>query len=488
MKRFATSKLKIRTASLLMAAIALIAIAGCNPNKKEPSIELPQNFTEQGQSRLPHRWWEAFDDPALDAMIEQALEENRDLLAAWDRLDQANAMEKMAAAGLWPYVSANLGYSTSRELGADEEDTSAAAAMGLGASAGPDDEIENWTLGLTASYEVDLWGRVRSARKASKRDLAATEEDLYSMAITISGEVARAWYELVELRGQLEVLAEQMKVNETYLEVLELRYEQGMAMAADVMQQRQQVESIKGETELTRMRMEMTEHRLDVLVGLAPVTPLDTEGASLPTLPPLPETGLPADLLLRRPDVRAARARFEAADHRVAEAVANQLPTISIALSGQDTEKEFYSLFENWTRNLAINLVAPIFDAGRRAAAVEQSQAAYSASLHAFESAMLNALREVEDALSRERAQARFVASLEEQVKLSQNALYLSREQYRNGAVSYLPVLINLQTVQRLERTLLEAQRTRVAYRVGLYRALAGGWDLERPVENERTE
>jgi len=464
----------IRSAALLAVA-ALLFCAGCPQTGPESSITVPEEFSAPGCNEMPDRWWEAFQDPDLNLLVDRAQAENRDLLMAWDRLDQAYALSRMADSALWPNLNANLSYSDSELLGEEQS----AGVMGFNPTMAY--EISSWTLAFTAAYELDLWGRVRSAVSASRQDLAATREDLDSLAMTISGEVARAWYELVELDCQTEVLTEQLAVNQTYLELLELRFEQGLAGAAEVMQQRQQLESVRGEMELVCMRRDLTAHRLAVFLGMPPDADPGVKGGTLPWPSPLPETGIPADLLLRRPDVRSAKARLNAADFRVAEAVAARFPTISISLSAQDTEQKIESLFDNWIKNLAVNLMAPIFDAGRRRAEVERNRAARSERLHSYEGVILGALREVEDALTQERAQTAFIRSLDEQLCLSRTALELAREQYSNGLIDYLPVLINLQSVQRLERAQTEAHRTLISYRINLYRALAGGWDMERP-------
>lgn len=466
-----------RWAASLFLGLAVLVAGACEKPGKGLDLTLPESFSASGDVAMPARWWEAFDDPGLNAVVEEAMSDNLDLLSAWDRLDQARAYARIAGASSWPDLTATLGYSDQELMGDEDAEGYPAGVFG------DDGRQTTFSASIIAGYELDLWGRVRSSRLAGKSDLAATREDLYAMAMTVSGEVARTWYELMEQRLQVAVLQEQVEVNQSYLELLQLRYRQGMSSAAEVLQQKQQVESTLGEIPMARMKEETLEHQLSLLLGKTPDHQTITEEPRLPELPPLPDTGIPAELLMRRPDLLAAQRRYEAAGYRVDEAFANRLPTISITLSASDVEEEFDSLFDNWARNLAANLVAPIFAGGRLKAEEDRARAVASERLHDLKKAALNALREVEDALAREVRQAEYLQSLDAQIEASQGALELSRERYRNGATDYLPVLINLQTLQRLERTRLAAGRTLIEYRIGLYRALAGGWELEREEE-----
>ena len=456
-----------RASLLLLSVSAIFLLTSCASVKKRPPMDLPESFSATGEARVPDQWWEAFGDADLNYLIDRAMSDNLDILTAWDRLDQAMAIAKIADAPLWPDVNAAFSITDTEVVGSDDPFIVEDTFLGLS---------------LTAGYEVDLWGRIRSRRRAAGADLNATREDLDTVAITISGEIARIWYELLEQRSQLDILSEQAEINGTYLELLELRFNQGLTAAAEVLQQRQQLTATQGEMPLVESRVEVLEHELAVLLGKHPTSEVAADGKNLPELAALPDTGLPAGLLLRRPDVRAAQLRVEAADYRVGEAIADRLPRLSISISAQDTETEFHSLFDNWIKNIAANLTAPVFDGRRRKSEVERTRAVASERLHSFEKTVLNALKEVENALAQERRQAEFVASLNEQVEIARQTVEFTRERYINGATDYLPVLIALRTLQRLERDQLEAQRRLITFRINLYRALAGGWELEREV------
>lgn len=470
---------------ILLALMALVSQNGCNAGKKPPELRTPESFSRSGEAVVPDEWWKAFDDPGLNRLVDIALSGNLDIKTAWDRLDQASAYYKISTASLWPDLSLNFGVTDSERMGSETDASSSSRVIGGGVGSASDGEDVFYSGSLAASYELDLWGRLRSARKAAGAEVEAGRENLMTAAITISGEVASAWYNLAQSRAELDILKEQKRVNENYLELMELRFQKGAASASEVLQQRREVIAAGGEIALTQMQVLLLEQQLNILLGRAPSSDIPVERGTLPELPPLPDTGIPAKLLARRPDVIAARKNLEAANYRVSKAVAERLPTISFTVSAQDTEEEIRSLFDNWLLNLTANLAAPLFDAGRRKAEVARTRAVASERLHELEKTMLTALKEVEDALAREQKQREFVERLREQVEVSRQALELSRRSYLNGVLDYLSVLVNLRALQSLERKELEARKELIMCRIDLYRALAGGWSLERDTEGE---
>lgn len=465
-----------RAGPAMAATLALcILLAACQPRPKPPMVEIPDNFSRSGMEAVPDRWWEEFGDSELNLLIERALDDNLDILTAWDRLDQSLALAQIEGAALYPNVTGSLGKNNTQAMGHNASLLNNSPAANFGS-------FYNWSLSL--SYEVDLWGRVRNAREAAEMDYRASEQDLRTVALTISGQVASVWYQLVQAELELELMEKQVETNETYVELLELRFGQGLASAADVLQQRQQLSSTRGDMSTVRMRRDVLAHSLNALLGRHPTAPLGAEPEALPELPPLPETGIPAELIRRRPDVVAAHYRVEAADHDVASAIAARFPAISLSAAASGEDHNFEQLFDSWILNLAANMTAPIFDAGRRKKTVELNEASASMALHNYSNTVLSAVLEVEDALVQEQRQAEYVKSLEDQVALAEETILRTRELYLNGATDYLPVLTSISTHQRLERGLLAARAQLVSYRVDLYRALGGGFEIQRNPEH----
>ena len=455
----------------LGVALSLAAAPSCvrpEPGVRPP-VALPKTFSAGGEAPLPARWWTAFGDPELERLVDEALAGNFSLRTAWDRLDQANALAAQSGAALWPTVDAGAG--TGRAV----QRTPAAGRT----------YSSDYSLGVLAAYEVDLWGRIGSTHDAARLDVDATAEDLNAAAVTLAAEVATAWYLLVEQTSQLALLDGQIETNEKYLEIITLKFRRGQVSATDVLQQQQLVESNRGERALVESAIRVLEHRLAVLLGRPPGRLTLKVPGDLPSLPPRPHSGLPAEWVRWRPDVRAAEVRVAAADRRVAAAVADQFPRLDLTAGAETSAEKVRALFDNWLATLAADLVAPVFDGGRRRAEVERTRAVLSERLNAYGHAVLVSLEEVEGALTQEAKQAEYVKSLEKQLVVSNRATNQTRENYTASGLYFTRYLTTLFAHQRLQRTYLQALRELVHFRIDLYRALSGSWGLARPPEAE---
>lgn len=249
-----------------------------------------------------------------------------------------------------------------------------------------------------------------------------------------------------------------------------------MVSALDVYQQKQVVEDIIAEIPLVEAREQLLRHELALLLGKPPQTFLNISREDLPKPIEIPATGLPADLLSARPDLRAAGMRLWAADWQVAAARADRLPAISLTAQGRYGEGDVDVLFDNWLLSLAGNLTAPIFDGKRRAAEVDRSLAIVGEKVSAYRRTVLTAIKEVEDALVTESKQREHIKGLEKVTDTARKALKEAGNRYRKGLTDYLPVLTQLLKVQDLERNLIQQQANLLGARISLYRALGGTW------------
>jgi len=474
--------------------VALLALSGCVRQRAQvrPPVTIPEAFSAAGTAPLPQRWWETFGDARLNALVDRALAGNLTLRAAWARLDQARAVAAKAGAPLWPSLDGSAGAGrTATHTGASASGGSASRGGGVsgsgGGSAGGTSYATEFSLGLSASYEVDLWGRVRSTRDAARLDAEATRQDLHAAAITLAADVTRTWLRRIEQRRQLVLLDEQIATNEKVLEVITLRFRRGQVPATDVLQQRELVEQRRGERTLVQASLAVLDHQLAILLGEAPGACQPEAPAALPVRPPLPRAGLPAELVRRRPDVRAAELRVQAEDQRVWAAITDQFPRVALSATATTTAAELRDLFDNWLASIAANLTAPLFDAGLRRAEVERTKAVLSERLGQYGQTVLVSLGEVENALVQEAQQAAYVASLRAQLDLSRRAAERTRERYIKGTADFTRYLTTRLSYQGLQRTLLQARRDLLLLRVDLYRALAGGWELARPGKASRS-
>lgn len=442
-----------------------VGIGGCMTHDVVGRLRLERAppFSASGEVDVPDRWWTAFDDSALSGQIDRSLGGSYTLAAAWERLRAARALTWREASDLWPDIDG------------------IAEAEGTLRTEGENDS--RFALGFDASYELDLWGRIGSRVEAERLRTAATRADYHATALTLSAEVARTWFSLVEAHAQLELVNEQTKTNRQVLDLIETRFGLGQVGSADVLRQRQLVEARREQAVVVQQRIEVLEHLLAVLQGRPPQEASYETRTDLPTLPPLPETGLPAELLRRRPDVRRDFLALQAADRDLASAISAQYPRINLTGSVTTAAESPENLFREWLASIAGQLIAPVFDAGQRRAEVCRTAAVVRQRFDQYGQTVLIAYREVEDALARERYQLERIKSLNTQLELARQTSQQLREEYLNGVTDYISVLAAIVEEQRLQREALSAKLELVLSRVALYLALAG--DIESPPQSQ---
>lgn len=441
----------------------------------EPRGELPQSAVpvfsadpEQGAA-TPDRWWRAFNDPTLNTRVEHALAGNYDLAAAWERLNAARALARRTASALSPEVDASAGASRQESLNSNRDQT-------------------ELSLGLVASYEVDLWGRIDSLAEAEALRAEATAGAYQVAAISLSSSVTLTWYQIAEAVAQLQLVQSQLETNQTFLNLLQERFDVGQIRQADVNRQRQLVEATREQAIVIQSRLDLFKHQLALLEGRPPQSPIDMPVAALPQLPASPSVGLPSDLLQRRPDVRAALLQLQAADKDLAAAVSDQYPRLNLTASIETAAERPARLFEEWLLSIAGQAVAPLIDGGERRAEIDRNQAIVRERLAAYGQSVLIAFGEVEDALALEARRAERLESLREQLRLAEQAVLLLEDQFFQGVSDYLAVLTALRDKQQLQRDVISARLDLIAARIALYRALAGGFDTPLQADEQRSQ
>ena len=433
-----------------------------------PPVDTTASFSESGAAAVPDRWWTAFDNEDLSAVVDSATAANFTLLSAWQRLKAAQAVVDRESGALFPDLEGSAQARTTRGE----------------RSGGENADAESFSLGLSSVYEIDIWGRIRARVQAERLRAEATRAEYQTAALSLSAEVVRTWVQLAEAQSQLRLVEQQIETNLKVLNLLENRFETGQIQSVDILRQRQLVESTREQRATARSRVQVLEHRLAVLLGQSPQSELTVSPDSLPDLPPLPETGVPTDLIRRRPDVQIAHHRLRAADRDLAAAISDQFPRLTLSASASTAANSANNLFQNWAYAFAGNLLAPIFRGGELRAEVDRTAAVRTQRLYEYGQTVLTAFQEVENALIQEKTQRERIARIEEQVDLSQRAYEQLRVQYLNGAANYLDVLTALDELQQLRRDLLAAQRTLVEDRIALYRALAGAFETDRERTN----
>lgn len=450
-----------------LTGLIVTLISGCSANIKQfkTPVTPTERFSSSGVMPMADKWWMAFEDPVLNQLIDQALSHNFNLRAAYDRLAQARAIAKKAGAELTPQL--NGSFATNQNYLEND----------LGRST-----INEFSAGFAASYELDLWGRIRFGMHAAELDEKAAQQDIKIAAISLSAEVSSTWYKLIDQRLQAALLDRQIKVNQDNVKILLTRFKLGQARAADVFQQKQLLQATIGDKTTVVANIKSFEYQLATLLGQPINTQVLSAKTQFPLLPLKPDTGLSSELIQRRPDIKKAYLKVQAADQRIASAIADRFPKISLSASFNSSTPDLQSLFNNWLATIAGNMVMPIIDGNRRVAEVERNKAIFSETVNQYGAVILTALQEVETALFREQQQALLVSSLDQQLVLSRQAYQQIQLRYRYGGMDFLRVLSARLSVQTLERSRIRAERELIDFRINLYKALAGGWSGKIPV------
>jgi len=423
------------------------------------TIEAPA-FTSTGTAPLQDRWWQAFEDPALNEQVAAALDKNFSLQSAWYRLREARASVRVASAGLSPQLDGTA---------------SARGEEGWGES-----ERTELSVGLEASYEVDLWGRIEAQVDAERRFAQASRFDYRATALLLTGELTEAWYQLIAIRAQLDLIDQQIETNEQVLDLLRQRFAIGEIRSADVLRQQQLIEATREQAILARQREALLVHQIALLTGQPAQQYRVATGAAFSELPAMPATGLPAELIERRPDVRRQFELLASADRSLAAAVSDQYPRLTLLASLQSTAENPGDLFSNWLAAVAGQAVAPLIDGGRRRAEVDRTAAIRDQRLAEYARSVLTSYREVQDALTLEATRDQRLRNIERRLELLQTTFEQLRTQYINGVTDYLAVLDVLTDQQALQRDAIDARLDRITARIALHRSLAGGFETPR--------
>ncbi|WP_105104260.1 efflux transporter outer membrane subunit [Microbulbifer pacificus] len=472
---------KLASLGLLVCALSLGACSSqpLPPDLPQQALGLPQQFSASGAFAQDQRWWQSFGERDLNQLVDMALAANPDLQATYWRLQQADAAAAQARSGFWPRLTGSLENTEQRRSSADGFDFS-----------GAENEGNSWSGSLAAGYEVDLWGRVRSGARAAEAGRLAQQDILQIAALTLAAEVAGVWLQLQEAWGQQQLLEQQLDINRKTLRALELRFGGGVGAAADVLQQRQLVEQSRQELDQSRADARILLTQLAALLGVSSedLPAFAHQRESLPELPALPATGVPSELLLRRPDVRRAQRELLQGRYLANQAWAERLPALTLGLFFSGGGRSLSDITEDWLLNFSAALDGVIFDGGNLAAAERQQKAVEQERWAVFRNTVMQSLSEVEQALINEQAIRVRLQHLETRSQLADQITVRQRRAYGRGAVDFLNVLSATDNQQSLERQLLTARRELLENRVTLYRALSGGLpaaDLPAPAAVE---
>ena len=467
---------RIRSASIVLAAAAATA---CTVGRDyEPTkFDAPQQWQQNADSTLTADatvdgpWWQTFGDTQLDELVGRALAQNLDLRAAFARLQSARALRGVAEADALPSLDARGGYEHRRE----SRNTPFGAFI-------PQTDIH--TIAVDASWELDLWGRVRRSVEAASGELDASAADTEAAAITVAAEVVSAYVDLRAAQQRLKIARSNLALQGQTQSLVEARVGAGLSVERDAAQARTNVESTRARVPSLEASASAAENRLCVLLGCAPgALPVQLEGdAPIPTAPLRIAVGVPADLLRRRPDVRAAELRFAAAVARIGAVDAERYPRLSLGgtlgLSANSASEVFDA--DSDLNSFGPSLRWNLFDGGRLRQRIAALEADAESMQVAWEQTVLLALEETENAMTRFVREQSRRESLQRAAKEARRAVELAETQYRAGLSDFQAVIDSERTVAALEDDLAVSEATIASGVVAIHKALGGGLSAQR--------
>lgn len=478
-----------RLLTLTPILVALLLTACGAPELRAPTIGVPDTFKESAQSQplmasdgsvwqtaqpaeaqLRGAWWLVFNDPALNQLIDEATAANANLAVAAARVKQSRAITGVAEADRIPQIGVNAGAQRGRL---------SPLAMGLpqGTVLAPGNLYQ---ANLSASYEVDLFGRVASSVNAAQADFAASQATYRSVLLSLQADVAQTYFRLRETDAELATLDDTVKLREESVHVNQRRYDLGDLGEFDLIRAKTEMFTARAEAVGLQRQRVTNEHALAVLLGkpasvfAASVKPLE-EGAPLPQIP----AGLPSALLERRPDIAAAERTMQAANARTGIARAAMFPALNLSAGVGGMATTLPDVFK-WTNNswlLGALLSMPVIDGGRNKAVVAQSEAVLEESVANYRQNVLVAFAEVEDNLAGLRILAGQSEQIEAALVSARRSVELAQQLYAAGRSSYLDLLDAQRNLATVERNAVQLRGGRAVTTVALIRSLGGGWD-----------
>jgi len=452
-------------------------LPGCmlmGPDYQRPAFSLPAIFSsddvaaaDQPPLSAESPWWELYQDPVLNDLVAQALDNNTDIKIAVARIEEADAFLREVGAALFPRVDLDAAGSRSRitQRGANP------------LISGVNPIRENYTIRLGASYELDFWGKLRRAKESARAQTLASRYARDTVALSLTGLVVSNYLQLRSLESQITLSEDSLRTRNESLALTRKRLEGGVSSALDVYQAEVASSNLAAQiVELKRLRA-VSQHQLAVLTGRLDLNLPAGDISQLP-LPPLPPAGLPSGLLEARPDVRQAEQELAAQNANIGVAKAALFPTISLTASYGGESAELSDVLKSaariWSGGLGLNL--PVFNAGRLSARVDQATAQQKQALAAYEASVRTAFQEVSDALVTVRQNTEREALLDSSRQAAKKAMEISDNRYKSGYSAYIDVLDSQRVYNDAVIAYIQSRQARLIASVDLFKALGGGW------------
>jgi NodT family efflux transporter outer membrane factor (OMF) lipoprotein len=458
---------------------AALLLAGCAgaPVYEKPAIDMPAMWQSSapfqdalpGDAALKGNWWEVFRDEQLNQLVQQTLSRNQSLAGAAARLEQARAQVTVSSAGLFPQAGL--------QAGAARQKTSANRPLSSYNSTNQSVVQNNYQLGFAVNYEADLFGRVRSGAQAAQASAEQAAADFENVRLVLVSELAADYFNLRELDAEIDVLNQGIVLQQKAYDFIDARHELGAATGLDLAQQQSLLDASKTQLELLHSQRAQFEHAIATLTG-TPAPSFKLAPAVLALAPPALPTGLPSDVLQRRPDIAAAERAVATANANIGVARAAYFPSLTLQASGGWDSNQMGRLIDapSLLWSLGAALTQTLFDAGKTDATVAIAKAGYTGAVANYRQSVLTAMQEVEDGAENLATLQRAHALSEASVRSSRRVLELANDRYTGGVETYFDVITAQQTLLNNQRLAVQLRGRQMVGSVYLIKALGGGW------------
>ncbi|MGZ8222963.1 MAG: efflux transporter outer membrane subunit [Methylobacter sp.] len=480
----------IRCPLALFTALLLSGCPAVGPDYEPPKIPVPQQWSETTAATgvQPDKWWKTFNDPVLDKLISDAIVSNLDLKLALERVKDARAQRSATIAAGLPSLDAKS--NASRRFNNTSSPASQTGTSSVGGGFGVGNQLINiFQMGFDAQWELDFFGGVRRAVESADATIEVEVENSRDVLVTLLGEVARNYIELRVNQRLIAITRENLLAQQETQELTQIRQQAGLASMLEVTQAQAQAATTEAQLPNYETIVKQSMHALSVLLGKEPgalAIRFDQQGA-IPNVAANVITNLPSELLQRRPDIRRAERQLAVANASVGVATAELYPKINLAafIGLQNTTiTDFTPLGKSWSA--ASTLTMPIFNWGKLNANIDSKKAQFEQAFLSYQSTVLSAFKEVEDALIAYSKEQERHKSLAQAVAANRLAVQLANERYQKGLTSFLDVLTS-QTALYQAQSLLVASESRLSSNlVALYKSLGGGWQTEAIVSDAK--
>jgi len=456
-----------------MVFIMTAWVAGCTvgPDYIHPNINVPDAYRfedKEARGTANTDWWKQFQDPVLDALIIEALLNNRNIRLAAANVEKAAGVLTQTRSTLFPQID----YSGSGTKLRSSEQGAVSSLM--------TNPQTTYQMLANASWEIDFWGRIRRLSEAAQADLLATEEAKRGVILSLVSSVAGSYIQLLGLDMQLMISRRTLATYAESVRIFELQFKYGQVSQMNLEQARTQYETAAGTIPQIESQIAQAENALSILLGRNP-GPIHRDRTIFELINPAVPAGLPSDILVNRPDIRQAEQNLIAANAQIGAARALYYPTISLTGAFGVSSNDLSNLFNGSSRvwSYAGSVTGPIFTAGGISGQVKQAEAGRNAALMTYESSIQSAFADVENALVAREKLTEQLRAQERLVKASKEYVRLARLQYEGGYATYLTVLSAQQQLFPAELSLAQSLASACNAYVNIYKAMGGGWVTE---------